>query len=191
MRQRRHRQLWLRAVSVVGAIIISSVVTYAALQSQQAVLSGNSIETATAALQLSLDGATYSSTRVGFTFGNIIPGGPAQPSTGNPIWFKNTGSAALNLRVSLNGTPTTTGDVDLSKVFVVLTPVTGGGTAQSLALDSLVSGTLTNGVAITAPAVAAGTIVQYKLQASMAADAFTGNGATVRNLDLVFIGTVS
>jgi hypothetical protein len=186
--------VWLR---LFGAVIIGGIVTtgvtYAALQSQQAILSGNTIASATAALQLSKDGGNYSSSATGFDFAGLVPGGAAMPTQtgGYPLWLKNTGSAPLNLNIAVSGTPTTTGDIDLSKVSLILTPVTGGGTAQTIPLSTLISNGTGATTALSVPTLTSGTTMQYKIQVQMAADAFTGSSATISNLNLVFAGTAA
>lgn len=194
MSKLQNLRVWLRLLVVMAIVgVVTTGVTYAALQSQQAILSGNTIESATAALQVSKDGGTYASSINGFDFPGLVPGGPAMPSQygGYPIWFKNIGSAPLNMNVSVNGVPTTTGDVDLSKVSVILTPIGGGGTAQTISLAALIANSTGGTTAMTLPSVNPGVVIQYKLQVQMAADAFTGPNATITNLNLVFGGTAA
>ncbi len=181
---------WLRAVLVLTAVgLIVGRVTFAALQSQQAVLAGNTIESATAALQLSTDGANYVSSVQGFTFSGLIPGGPAMPTQygGKPLWFKNNGNATLSVKAMISTAPTITGDIDLSKVFVIFNPA-GGGTAQTVSLAALQTGASNGGVALTMPVISPGAQVQYNIQVSMTADAFAGNSASIQNLNIVFVG---
>lgn len=181
---------WLRAVLVLAAVgLIVGRVTFAALQSQQAVLAGNTIESATAALQLATDGATFVSSVQGFTFSGLIPGGPAMPTqnNGKALWFKNSGNAPLSVKAMISTAPTVTGDIDLSKVFLVINPA-GGGSSQTVSLAALQSAASTGGVALTTPVLAPGTQVQYNVQVSMAADAFSGNSASIQNLNIVFVG---
>lgn len=184
----------VRAIGVMAAVgIIATGVTYAALQSQQAILTGNTIESATAALQVSKDGGNYATTMTGFDFPNLVPGGPAVPITygGYSVWFKNTGTAPLSLKMSIGSAPIVSGDVDLSKVFVVLTPNGGPGASQSFSLAALQAAYADGGTAtsVSLPVSPAG--VSYKLQVSMAADAFSGPSATISQLDLVFMGAVA
>ncbi len=181
---------WLRnIVAAMGVSAIVGGITFAALQSQQAILAGNTIDSATASLQLSIDGGNYANTQPGFAFTGLIPGGPAMPTetNGKPLWFKNNGSAPLSLQAMIINAPTTTGDIDLNKVFVVFTPVSGG-TAQSVSVASLVAGATHGGVQLNIPALGAGNIVQYHIQVSMSADAFSSNTASIRDLNLAFSG---
>src|SRR3954466_4669255 len=92
-----------RAITVVASIgIVVTGVTFAALQSQQAVLSANTIQTASANLLIGTASATstaYSNSHSGFTFANVVPGGPAMPTDGNTFYLKNTGTATLALKI--------------------------------------------------------------------------------------------
>ena len=133
----------LRAIGVVAAVaIIVSGVTFAALQSQQDTLTGNTIETATANLQLSTDGTAYADSYAGFDFNNIVPGGQAVPTTGYPFYLKNSGGTPLSLKMAVSSTPANPNSVDLSKVNVILTPVATGTSAQTFTLQSLITGFL-------------------------------------------------
>ena len=110
---------------------------------------------------------------------------------GYNLWLKNNGSAPLMLNVAVGTAPTTSGDIDLSKVFVVLTPVSGGGSSQTTSIAALLASKTSGGTAMTTPTLTSGTAVQYKVQVQMAADAFSGSNASISNLDLVFSGTAS
>ncbi|MDB5182250.1 MAG: hypothetical protein JWO47_34 [Candidatus Saccharibacteria bacterium] len=177
----------LRAVSVMGIImVIVSGVTFAALQSQQAVLSGNTIESATADLKVSTDGTTYTSSHTGFDFPGVVPGGPAVPAAGNSFYLKNSGTTASQVKLAISTTPTNLSSVDLAKVSVIITHVPGG-TSQTFTLASLLASYADGGTALI-DTLPASTAYQYKIQISMAADAFTGSGASLGNIDFVFIG---
>jgi hypothetical protein len=187
MRKQSNFKPLLRAVTIMGIImIIVSGVTFAALQSQQAVLSGNTIESATADLKISLDGVTFASSHAGFDFSGVVPGGPAVPAAGNSFYLKNSGTTTSQVKLAISTTPTNLSSVDLSKVSVVITHVPGG-TSQTLTLASLLASYASGGTALT-DTLPAATTYQYKIQISMAADAFTGSGASLGNIDFVFIG---
>ncbi len=178
-----------RAVGVIGAVVIVvSGVTFAALQSQQIKLTGNTIETATANLQISADGTTYAPSLAGFDFANLVPGGQPVPQNGYTVFLKNTGATPLALKLAISSTPSNPNGVDTAKVNVILTSLAGGG-PQSFSLQSLVAGSATSGVSINTPSILMpGQAVQYVLQASMAIDAVTGSSATVGNIDFAFSG---
>jgi len=182
----------LRAIIVVGATgtLVTSA-TYAALQSPSATLTGNTISTATAALKIGTASASSSSfdvTHSGFTFGNVVPGGPAMPAGGNVFYLRNTGTTSLNVKMTVGSTPTNTFNVDLSKVTVTITR-TDTSTTQSASLQSLIDNglTLTDALAPNSSSTAE----QYNLSVSMATDAFTGSSASIGGIDLVFNGVAA
>lgn len=189
MARSRNIKAFTRALGVVAAVlIVVSGVTFAALQSQQDTLTGNTIETATANLQVSKDGVTYSNTQPGFDFNNLIPGGSAQPTAGYPVYLKNAGGTPLSLKLAVTSTPSNPDNVDLSKVNVLLTTVGSGVPAQSFSLQGLVSSNSSGGLAITSGNLATGATQQYKLQVSMASDAVSGSSASLGNIDFAFSG---
>lgn len=178
----------LRAVAVIASVtVIATGVTFAALQSQSAVLTGNSISTATADLRIGTSATSFGPTRSGFSFGNVVPGGPAAPTEGNMFYLKNYGTPLLGLKVAISSLPTNTSNVDLSKVFLVLTRIDTN-SVQNLALDKLVSSNASGGTALT-DNLAGGVVAQYKAQIQMSADAFTGTNADIGGIDLIFSGT--
>lgn len=184
---RHHKKLTalLRAGGIVASMaILASGVTFAALQSQQNVLTGNTIETATANLLISKDDTNYSASQTGFDFNGIVPGGGAVPITGYPFYLKDNGQTDLALKMSVTSVPSNVSNVDLSKVNVLLTTIGSSSSPQNFTLQSLMAN---GGVAI-------GNIVRsnsnaYKLQVSMASDAVSGNSASLGNIDFAFNGT--
>lgn len=188
MQRRGNLKAIVRAIAVMSAVmIIISGVTFAALQSQQAVLSGNTITSASADLKISLNGITYDSTMPGFNFGDVIPGGPLVPAAGYSFYLKNSGSIGTTLKVSINGTPSNLSGVDLTKVSAVFTRVPGG-TPQTFTLAALVAANASGGLALT-DTLAANSVLNFKVQVSMAVDAFSGQGVTLGNINFVFMGT--
>jgi len=184
----------LRAITVVGVVgtLVTSV-TYATLQSPTAALTGNSIQSATANLLVGTASATstaYGATHSGFTFSNIVPGGPAIPTSGNVFYLKNTGTTTLSLKLVVSGTPTNAGNIDLSKVNVQVTR-TDTSTVQTVSLQTLMDNSASGGLALTDNLAPGSTGVQYTLAVSMSADAYSGSGtgATVGPFDFVFSGT--
>ena len=177
-----------RAVAVMGAVMmIVSGVTFAALQSQHAILGGNTIASATADLKLSTDNISYSSSQTGFDFTGVVPGGPAVPAAGYSFYLKNLGSINTQVKVGVSTVPTNVSSIDLTKVSVVITRVPGG-VAQTMTLASLISSYADGGTALT-DSLNASSFSQYKIQVSMAADAFSGGGAALGNITFVFMGT--
>ncbi len=178
-----------RAIIVVSAVaVLATGVTYAALQSQTATLTGNSISTATADLRIGTSASTFNNTRTGFNFANIVPGAVPSPTEGNSFYLKNYGTAPMALKVSIGTVPTNVSNVDLTKVYVVFTRVDTSA-SQKLSVASLVAGHTSGGSAVT-DVLAGGAIAQFKTQVVMDDDAFTGQSATVDGIDLVFTGTV-
>jgi len=175
-----------RSLTVIGAVLISvGGISYAALQSQPAKLTGNTIETATASLQLSTDGTNFSSSLPGFDFNNIVPGGSPQSSS---FTFRNNGSIPVALHVAVSSTPINPNDVDLSKVNVTLTPA--GNPAQTFNLAALMAANNNGGLLLTNPTqLFVGNRLLMTIQVSMAADALTGPSATIGNIDFAFTGT--
>jgi hypothetical protein len=177
-----------RAVGVICAVlIIATGVTFAALQSPQAVLANNSITSATADLRIGTSAASFAASRTGFDFKDLVPGGAAVPVDGNLFWLKNYGNANLKLHISIGSIPVNTNSVDLTKVSLVATRIDTN-VSQTFTLQSLVDGYISGGTTLTDP-LAGGAVAQYKLQAVMANDAFSGVSATVGDIDIVFTGT--
>jgi hypothetical protein len=176
----------LRAAGVLSVVgILVTGVTFATLQSQQASLTGSTIQSATADLRIGTSASTFAPSRSGFTFQDVVPGGPAMPTDGHTFYLKNYGTATLNLKTIIGSTPTVTGNVDLNKVKLQLTRVDTEA-AQTASVQALKDG----GLALT-NTIAPGAVVQYKLRAVMDADAFDGTGASVGAIDLVFSGTAA
>jgi hypothetical protein len=175
-------------LAVVAVALVVSGVTFAILQSQNVKLTGNTIETATANIQISQDGGTYGSALTGFSFSNIVPGGQAMPLEGYSFHLKNSGGTPLALRMSVTSSPVNTGGIDLSKVNVLLTAA-GSASPQSFPLSALIAAGATGGVLINAPSqIMPGTNVRYILQVSMEAGAVNNSGASLDNVDFAFSG---
>ncbi len=176
------------AVASLAVATLVGGVAFAALQSQQIKLMGNSIQTATANLQISPDGNNYSNAQSGFVFSNLVPGGQAMPLNGDIFYLKNAGGTPLALKFAVSSTPSNPDSVDLSKVNVILNYGTNG-PQQTFTLAALIAANLTGGLAINTPAaINAGNTAQYSLQVSMASDAVTGSSASLGNIDFAFTG---
>jgi len=178
----------VRAAGIVSAVGLTVTgVTFAALQSQQAVLTGNTIQSATADLRIGTSASSFAASRAGFSFQDLIPGGPPMPSDGNVFYLKNYGSAPLALKLTVGSVPTNTSNVDLAKVLVQITRVDSN-VVQTASLQSLIEGYPANGLALT-DLLSGNTTGTFKIRASMTADAFTGTSASIGAIDLVFSGT--
>jgi hypothetical protein len=185
----------IRSVGVVSAsLALCAGVTYAALQSQKSTLTNNTIQSATANLQISKDGATFDDTLNGFTFANVEPGGPAMPINGNMIWLRNMGSIPLGVHLAIDSTGLVNiAQLDLSKIMVVVTPVSGSGTLgtpQSTTMAALTASAATGGTDLNF-SVPINSAAQYKLQVSMSEGAYTGvagGSAALTGVSFVFTG---
>jgi hypothetical protein len=178
-----------RAVIIVSAVaVLATGVTYAALQSQAANLTGNSISTATADLRIGTSTSTFSNTRTGFSFGGIVPGAEPTPAEGNSFYLKNYGTAPMALKAAVSSVPTNASNVDLSKVYIIFNRVDTNAT-QKLSVASLVEANASGGILLT-DTLAGGVVAQYKTQVSMDNDAFSGQSASIGGIDLVFTGAV-
>lgn len=192
---KQHGRRYLGRLAIVRLVSIISMLTvtmggvaYAALQSQTVTLTGNSIQTASAGLQVSNNGTTYATSQAGFNFAGIIPGGPAVPATGNLLYLRNVGETTLAIKMMVTGTPANLDAVDLSKVHVIITPISGG-SVQNFTLDALIASNTTGGMAILSAAnVLAGSTYNFRIQIQMDSDALTNSIATINNLDFAFIG---
>lgn len=178
----------LRSILVLSAIgIVVSAATFATLQSQQAVLAGNTINSATAALVVGTDGTTFGSSKSGFTFNNVVPGGSPVPAAGDIAYLKNNGSSNLSIKLAVSSTPTNLNNVDLTKVFIEISR-TETGFDQTYSLKSLVDSYTTGGTVLN-DVINSATTAQYLLRVSMNADAFNNtNGVTISGVDIVFTG---
>jgi len=186
------KSIWVgavsRAVGVISAVVVLMTgVTYAALQSPQATLTNSTISSATADLRIGTSATSFSSTRVGFNFVDLIPGGIAAPVDGNIFYLKNYGNANLGLHISIGSIPVNLSNVDLTKVSFVITRQDTS-TAQTFTVKALVDSYINGGLSFT-DSLSGSVVAEYKLQAIMSADAFTGQTAQISDLDLVFTGT--
>lgn len=177
----------LRFLMVVGmGVSLLSGVTFAALQSPAATLTGNSIESATADLRIGPTSSSFSNSRIGFDFAGVIPGGAGVPASGNTIYLKNFGSTSLAIKLSIPGAPASTGTVDLNKVFINLTRVDTNFTT-TLSLQQLMDGYAAGGVS-TGFNINSGVTLTFSIKVTMAADAIEGSGANISGVDLQFNG---
>jgi hypothetical protein len=182
----------IQAMGIITAVmVLVTGVTFAALQSQQAVLKGNSLATAMAELKISKDNSNYSTIVDGYTYSNLIPGGSPTPTNGNPIYLQNTGSVALAAKISVNEALSNPNNVDLTKVHVILLPF-GGGALQNITLKDLVTASATGGIALTGGGlnhVNAGGNAGFAMQIMLDSDATTGSSANIGNLIFNFDAT--
>lgn len=160
---------------------------FAILASAPSVLTNNAITTASANLLLSTDGTIYGVSFPGYGFNNVVPGGAAVPTAGNPVYLKNTGGVPLGARIALAHAPTNPDNINLEKVNLIVTSVGSGLPPQTYNFQSLVNAS-NGGLAITGSSLEPGASQQYKLQISMTADAINGSNATMSGVDIMFMG---
>jgi len=173
---------------ITALVMLATGVAYAALQSQQVKLTGNTIQTANANLMISSDGTNFSASQPGYSYSGIVPGGLAVPTGGQKVYLKNTGNTAVALKFFVNSTPTNPDIVDLSKVNVIITSTSGGG-SQSFTLQALINSQSTGGSALNTPlSLAAGATTSYSISVSMSADAINGSSGTIGSVDFIFTG---
>lgn len=183
----------LRAVFVVGAVAaIVGGVTYAALDSSSASLTGNTVSSATADLRVSTNGDTFGASRAGFNFDGVVPGGDPAPADGEAFWLRNTGTFDLALTATITTLPTTDpGDLALDNVHVIITDPgvdeTLDGIDDTVVLSESVSDLSLAELAVLGD-LAPGDKKLF-IQVSMDADTFEGTSGTVDDFDLVFNGT--
>lgn len=181
-----------RAMAVIAAVtIVVSGVTYAALQSQQDKLTGNTIETSTANLLISTDGTHFSNTEPGFDFNNIIPGASAVPTTGAPFYLENTGGTPLGVKLAVSTIPANPNNIDLNQVNVIVTTVGSSGPLQTFTLQSLIDAYATGGLSIAGSNVGNNNSVEFKLQVGMNSSAVSGSSASLSNIDFALSGVAS
>lgn len=182
-----------RSVLTIAAVgMVTTGVTFAALQSQNAVLAGSSISSASASLQIGATPTSLAASMPGFSFSNVEPGGAAMPANGNSFYLKNDGTTALELKLTTNAFTFPSG-VDISKVWLVLTaPDT---TTQRLALSTLYDSNTSSGSGTPVDlhwSLPPGTTTLYKAQISMDATAITSstvNSIALNNIDFIFSGS--
>lgn len=189
MKYRNHYKPFARALLVIASLaVLTGGVTFAALQSQLAVVQGNTIQTANADLKVSTNGTTYSRSVEGFHFGAVIPGGQPSPANGYDVFLRNEGSTGLSLRLSVNAAITNTDNADTSKIKIVLTATSGQ--PISFTLKELIDSQAQGGVVVPNIARMAPTqTLQYKVQVQMDTDAVHGSSATISNLNFLFGAT--
>lgn len=165
-------------------VVVMSGFAYAILRTQTTHIEGNTITTASANIELSTDGMGYSHTVPGFHFANIVPGGTPLPTAGHTVYVKNIGSTPLSLSLSSLPALINQDNIDVSKVYVLVT--TAHGTEQ-FTLHDLV--TTPQGVALTLPGgLQAGQVHIIKLQ--VAVDASVGQGLSLSNVTLSLSGDI-
>lgn len=176
------------------AIVLTLVggVTFAALRSQNNVLSGSRLTSASADLNISrTNGTQWYTTINGFDFTDVMPGGEPGPAYGNDLYFKNGGTTNLDLRFGVDMTRLANPNgLDLQKVKLVIIDPNGGTVFASVPLTQL-SAALTAGEPLPINIVLGKNSVTH-LQVRMQLEAGAVPNATsqteLTNIDIVFSG---
>jgi hypothetical protein len=175
------------AVIVLAIFGLSGGISFAGLISQP-MLTGNTISTATANLQLSTDSINFSNNIPGFSFTGLMPGGEAVPITGYTVQLKNTGETSLAIKFGVANTLVNDGGLDLTKVHVILTPM-GSGSPQNFVLQSVITADKSGGALVLSPIkLLPSSIAAYRMQVSLDADTVISQSATISNLSFLFSG---
>jgi hypothetical protein len=181
-----------RAILVMGAVAaLVTGVTFAAMTSNTATLADDSINSATADLQISSDAScgpssgTFGTSANGFDFNGLIPGGPASPS--ETFCLRNNGTANLALKLFIPTMPTWTvtpsGTVDPGEVDVHVSCSAGAGT-----LDARLQDLGSSAQAFDTSTLAAGATAICTINVDMNSAAFSGQGASSSDFDFDFSG---
>lgn len=182
----------LETLAIIVAVgVVSTSVTFAALQSPAATLTNNTVNVGAADLRIGTNGTTFTVPSIaGFTFDGVVPGGPAVPAAGNSFYLKNYGSAPLAIKVSVNTTPTNLNNVNLAKVYLDFTRIDDGSSELSIPLKTLMDTNSTGGYTLN-ETIQSNSIAQFSLRVSMDADAYsgTGVGVSISGISLAFTGT--
>lgn len=186
----------VRAVGVIAAVaVLVTGVTFAALDSSSASLTGNTVSSATADLTVSTNGSTFDSTKPGFDFEDVVPGGDPVPETGHAFWLQNEGAADLDLTATLPGTITTDPALlDLTKVHLIITDpgadeALGGGDDTEVLNATFAD--LNAGEESIDGQLGSNDIKKFVVQVSMDANAFDGSSGSISAFDIEFNGTNS
>lgn len=192
MRKRRSRSSIIRSLLIIiGVGVATTGISFAALQSPNVTLTGNTINTGNAQLQISNDGLTFSnSSAAGFTFDGVVPGGSAAPANGYTVYLKNNGNISLALKAGVNPLPQNPSNIDYSKTYLVFTRTDITSQPVTVSLKDLVDNYATGPVQLNST-VAAGATATYKIQAMMDSSAYSGTSASISNINLVFLSTGS
>lgn len=192
MRKQKRVAGLARAIGVITAVgVLVTGVTFAALQSQNAVLQGSKITSATANLTIGDGQGGFVATTPGFEFNNVEPGGPAMPQPAHELSLRNNGTSNLALRLSMNPNSFFSAQgANIDHIFIVLKPHSGG-MSQTLSLTSLMTAYTNNQPMDLQYTAAAGQQADFTIQVQMSADAVpsTLSGITLRGIDLIFSGT--
>lgn len=183
-----------RAGSALAIIMtLVSGVTFAALRSQNNVLSGSRLTSASADLTMArMNNDQWYTSLTAFDFPEVVPGGEPGPATGNDLFFRNGGSTNLDLKYGINISKVVNPNgLDLSKVRVVVVDANGGTVFASHSLTQL-GAALGAGTPLPVNIVLGkNSITHLRVLMQLEEGASSNNTSQVEltNLDIVFSGT--
>lgn len=168
-----------RAVVAIGATLtLVAGATFANFGST-ASLTTNTLDTATADLQVQTTGG-FSSNAQGFTLTNVVPGTDTPDFLFN---LKNNGGVPLAVTAHIPGPVTYTGFTDFSKVDVTIKKNSDDSIVKTTTLADLINGE------VSIETLAAAEVKEYKLVINVHTDAVTGSHAQIDAFNIVFTGT--
>ncbi len=188
MKQFTKSKIMRGAISVTaGLAVILSGVAFAALQSQPGVLRGNTIQTASANLEVSPNNINFSNSMEGYSFNDLIPGGQPLPNPAYRVFLRNSGSTPLALKLGVSGQIANPNSVNLNKVHIILTSPSDSSMKDNLTLQDLINANSSGGLVLAhANRLNSGEVTSFLIQVSMESDAITGPTASLSNIDLNF-----
>lgn len=176
----------MRAVLIIGAVaaLVTSI-TFAALN-DSVTLTGNTLSSATADLNI-WDGGAYSSTATGFTVTNLVPG---TPSAQYAFYLQNNSIFAMDVTVQ-STLPSVVGIANFSDIEVTFYNEDGTTTLLATTMDVL---SASPQVLETLPAGATGdsstaTNGNYFVQFNIKPAGVSGSSASVGAFTFTFVGT--
>lgn len=97
------RNLLRTGTTLLASLVLVAGVSFAALRSQNNIITGSRMMSASANLLISKQGDEGYATNIGgYDFFGLVPGGDAGPATAHDLYLRNDGSTSLKLQVSLN-----------------------------------------------------------------------------------------
>jgi hypothetical protein len=167
----------VRAVGTMGAVAaLVGGITFAAFTSNTVALTGNTMSTSTAALQISNGGAYSTSSVTGFNF-TLTPGTPSSPFT---FYLDNTGTIPLTLTASTANSPTLASDLIAQNTTLSISCATEGG-PLSATLSTWGPGTF-------GTPLPAGAVDTCTATATLASSFGGSGGGTTPTFDVDFVG---
>lgn len=180
----------LRSAVILGALGVTVTgITFASLQSRDATLNNSMISSATADLLIGPTADQTADSMGGFNFTNVEPGAVASAANDRTFYLQNDGTTRLDLKMTISKNLQWPTGVDISKVYLVVTPPFGD-PVQKVSLSALYD-SYDKGYTPLGWTIDAGTTGLYKIQALIDSDAITDSsaaGITISSLSIIFSG---